>query len=513
MEIVHPYSEDTLASALSNRYTPPDAIKRKSHFTYLKKYLVALNAKTIVIEDEYISKDFLHDYASYYSLCFHTYPKFCKRVHFFSLEFDESLFNKMLEGSNTSIDIPGSYLGFIVVKPIPYTIIGFTLLKVYSNSPTTRQFWGAKKYDVHLFGRELTVESLAFQEQDNILAACATTAIWSMLNKAADFQVCLLKSPSEITKDSGTLSTDGSRLFPNKGLDIRQICQAIYQAGLATEVRQGNILLPKEKSSAPFKKVVSKSFLKKILNAYSPIGIPLILVIAVPRKEGYGLHAITVSGFKQVGPQPVEPSTKISYHSDNIEKFYAHDDQWGPFVRVEWSDEYEIITEWDIDDRRTYVLQIIVPTFPKIRIPYEDIQVIVEGLDRILTTTFGTKTVHDLVWDIKVDYSENYKQELINLDPKVFPDKLLHLKRSLPKFVWIATCYIGEKPALKFVFDATGVTTAMLGLDILSLLPEKIANDVFTFLDKNKSNPSIVNAFSHASSEEYYKFFMDNIKH
>lgn len=174
MEIVHPYSEDTLASALSNRYTPPDAIKRKSHFTYLKKYLVALNAKTIVIEDEYISKDFLHDYASYYSLCFHTYPKFCKRVHFFSLEFDESLFNKMLEGSNTSIDIPGSYLGFIVVKPIPYTIIGFTLLKVYSNSPTTRQFWGAKKYDVHLFGRELTVESLAFQEQDNILAACAT---------------------------------------------------------------------------------------------------------------------------------------------------------------------------------------------------------------------------------------------------------------------------------------------------------------------------------------------------
>lgn len=513
MGIVYPYSEDMLASALSNEHTSPDAIRRKTHFQYLKKYLDEIDAKTIVIEEKYISKDFLHDYASYYSLCFHSYPKFCRRVHFFALEFDESLFDKMLTGNSIPIDIPGGYLGFIVVKPIPYTIIGFTLLKVYSNSPTTRHFWGVKKYDVHLFGKELIVESLAFQEQDSILAACATTAIWSMLNKAADFQVCLLKSPSEITRDSGTLSTDGSRLFPNKGLDIRQICQAIYQSGLATEVRQADKLLPADKLSTPFKKVVSRAFLKKILNAYSSIGIPLILVIAVPRPNDYGFHAITVSGFKQASPKAIPPSPGISYHSDNIEKFYAHDDQWGPFVRIEWFDEYEIITEWDDNDRRTYVLHITVPTFPKIRIPYEDIQIIVEGLDRILTTTFGMNTLYDLVWDIKVDYSENYKQELINLDPAVFPDKLSHLKKSLPKFVWIATCYIGNNPVLKFVFDATGVNTAMLGLDILSLLPEEIANDVFTFLDKNKSNPSIINAFSHASSKEYYKFFMDNIKH
>lgn len=511
MGIVNPYSEDTLAFALSNEHTSPDAIRGKNHFGYLKTYLDDIGAKTIVIEEKYISKDFLHDYASYYSLCFQPYPKFCRRVHFFALEFDESLFDEMLAG-NSSIDIPGSYLGFIVVKPIPYTIIGFTLLKVYSNSPTTRQFWGVKEYDVHLFGKELRVESLAFQEQDSILAACATTAIWSMLNKAADFQVCLLKSPSEITRDSGTLSTDGSRLFPNKGLDIRQICQAIYQSGLATEVRQGDFPLPEGKRLGPFKKVVSRSFLKKILNAYSSIGIPLILVIAVPRSDGYGFHAITVSGFKQAGPEPVEPSTKISYHSDNIEKFYAHDDQWGPFARIEWFDDCELITEWNDGDRRTYVLHVIVPTFPKIRIPYEDIEIIVEGLDRILTTTFGTKTVHDLVWDIKVDYSENYKQQLLDLDPAAFPDKVSHLKQSLPKFVWIATCYIGDKPALKVVFDATGVSKAMLGLDILSLLPDEITNAVFTFLDKNKGNASIVNAFSHPSSIEYYKFFMDNIK-
>ena len=521
---ITPFSEVALADALANDHTSSEVIKTKKHFQYLVQYLgdPEVNAKTIVVEDAYISKDYLHDYASYYSLCFVPYSKLCKRVHFFSLAFSEQEFSNMLEGRQGPMDIPGSYLGFIVVKPIPYTIIGFTLLKVYSNSPGTRLFWGAKKYVVHLYGKQLSVESLAFQEQDTILAACATTAIWSMLNRASDYHICLLKSPSEITKDSGNLSNDGSRLFPNKGLDIRQICQAIYQSGLATEVRQSNVPLPEPPVTDPptpplhptniIKKVVSKEYLKKILNAYSSIGIPLILVVAVPKVVGYGLHAITVSGFKHPGPTPIPPTTKISYHSDNIEKFYAHDDQWGPFVRVEWFSDFEINTPWDRDTRKTYVLQIIVPTFPKIRIPYEDIQIIVEGLDRILTTIFGLKTVFDLVWDIKLDFSENYKKQVADLDPTIFPNKINHLKKSLPKYVWIATCYIGANPVLKFAFDATGVEKAMLGLDILSFLPQEITDDIFSFLDTNKNNSSIVGVFSHPSSNEYYKFFLDNIK-
>lgn len=510
------YSLEALASALSNDHTPPEVIKRKSHFLYLKSYLEhpEVNAKTIVIEDKYISKDYLYDYASYYALCFQDYPRTCKRVHFFALEFDNEMFEAMLDGSKRlPIDIPGSYLGFIVVKPIPFTIIGHTLLKVYSNSPTTRQFWGAKKYDVHLYGRKLQVESLAFQEQDSILAACATTAIWSMLNKASDFHASLLKTPNEITKDSGILSTDGSRLFPNKGLDIRQICQAIYQSGLATEVRQPDAKIPVAPGQVrEIKTAISRTYLKQILNAYSSIGIPIILIIAVPKAIGYGLHAITVSGFKQPDPVPIDPTSKISFHSDNIEKFYAHDDQHGPFVRINWYDDYEIITKWDKGDRRTYVQQIIVPTFPKIRIQYEDIQIIIEGLDRILTTTFGTNTRHDLVWDIKIDFSENYKKLINDLDPVVFPSKLKHLKKNLPKYIWIATCFIGNKPILKVVFDATGVNRAMLGLDIVSFLPTEISNDIHTFLEKNQNNSAIVNTVSHTASNDYYNFFLNNIK-
>ena len=517
MPQVTPFTEDAFASALANEHTSKELVKSKNHFRYFKKYLGEINAKTILIEEGYISKDFLHDYASYYSLCFEKYDKRCKRVHFFALDFDASTFEKMLEGHHVDRDIPGSYLGFIVVKPIPYTLIGYSLLKVYSNSPITRHFWGTKIYEVHLYGWKLKVDSLAFQEQDTVLSACATTAIWTMLSKASDYRLALIKSPNEITKDSGILSHDGSRLFPNKGLDIRQICQAIYLSGLVTEVLQADLILPdnippQRQPLHPFKKVVSKSYLKKILNAYSSIGIPLILVIGVPNGRTYGLHAISVPGFKQSPPAPIATTPAISYWSDNIEKFYAHDDQWGPFVRIEWHNDFEMVTEWNDGTRRTYVLQIVIPTFPKIRISYHDIEVIVLGLDRILTTIFGSSTVQDLVWDIRIDYSERYKQDIIELDPKVFPNKLKHLQMQLPKYVWIVTCYIGDKTALKFVFDATGLSQAMLGLDVLSFLPQEITDSLITFLDANQTNSAVVDVFGHTANEEYYQFFLKSLR-
>ena len=92
--LVKQFSEENLASSLSNKYTPPGIIAQKDHFKYFKDYFSAegLNAKTIVEEETYISKDFLHDHASYYAFCFETYPKFCKRIHFFDNSFDETEF-------------------------------------------------------------------------------------------------------------------------------------------------------------------------------------------------------------------------------------------------------------------------------------------------------------------------------------------------------------------------------------------------------------------------------------
>jgi hypothetical protein len=511
-----PYTEEALAASLSNLYTTADLIKTKNHFNYLSNYFGAdgLNARTILIEEDYISKDFLHDYASYYALCFEKYPKVCRRVHFFDIEVTEADFQSIIlkpEKKKKQADFWEHYVGFVVVKPIPGKIIGYTVLKTYpSNLPTPgRDFWGLREYTIHLFGNEIKFKSLAFQEQDSVLAACATTAIWSMLNKAAvDFHT-ILKSPSQITKDADNVSYDGSRLFPNRGLNVLQICQAIFNSGLVSEVKQANISVKMDKKDY---NVVSNQYLKKIINAYSPIGIPIILVVKVPTGTTQGLHAITVSGFKADPIQAVTPDPNvIHFTSANIDRLYAHDDQWGPFARVNIKNVYELDTPWNEGDPKkpaTLVTHIIVPVYPKIRIAYEDIEAVVLGLDQVLRFFFEKrikKLKADLAWDIKIDYSENFKAQL---KASHLPNakKVAILSKSMPKYLWIATCYIGETPLFSFTFDATNVNNAMLGVNVIAFVDDSVKATLIEFLNLNEE--VLRNLFKHMSS---VKFLVDEL--
>ena len=54
------YSNNSLASALENQYTSAEVISSKNHFIYLTNYLSSsdMATKTIVIEEDHISKDF-----------------------------------------------------------------------------------------------------------------------------------------------------------------------------------------------------------------------------------------------------------------------------------------------------------------------------------------------------------------------------------------------------------------------------------------------------------------------
>jgi hypothetical protein len=159
------YSPDNLANELSNDFTTAERIKGKNHFIYFRDYLSpsGINAKKIVVEELYISKDYLSDYSSYYSLCFENYDKVCKRIHFFGDDFDEEIFKKaLLEKS----DIWEKYLGFIVAKPLPYTVIGITVLKQYPDiAGQNRVFFGVREYSIHIFGKECHFNSLAFQNR------------------------------------------------------------------------------------------------------------------------------------------------------------------------------------------------------------------------------------------------------------------------------------------------------------------------------------------------------------
>src|SRR5207248_5758807 len=106
---------------------PLEAVQAREHLTYFEEYLGHLKPATILVEREYVDLDFLEDFAGYYAQCFSPYPSKCSRLHCFSVGFSEADFADRLKGAPSALTGEGlaaSYLGYVVVKPLPRTAIG-----------------------------------------------------------------------------------------------------------------------------------------------------------------------------------------------------------------------------------------------------------------------------------------------------------------------------------------------------------------------------------------------------
>ena len=242
---VLPYTQRGFISLLSEVSTSTDTIvSSKQHASYLFNYLDSIGAKTIVLESRYIDHDYLEDYAGYYVRCFNRYRRTTSRLHFFSNEFNSNQFKRVVEGgpsSRLTNKLTQGYLGFIVVKPLPQTIIGRSCLKTYPTDAGRRNFPTLHTYCANLFGIPLTVESLAYQEQDSVVAACATSALWSVFQGSGKIFHHPIPSPVEITK-SGSLHIPDNRASGNlphetrglhhSGLTATQMAHAVRAVGI-----------------------------------------------------------------------------------------------------------------------------------------------------------------------------------------------------------------------------------------------------------------------------------------
>ena len=166
-------------------------IQRNIHKTHLFRYLLnylkfhenGLQVKTIVKEYNYTCLNFLEDYANYYARCYTPYEKHCKRIHFFQETFDENVFfEEMLKNDNHNHW--GTYVGCIVIKPLPSGIFGITYLRPYENSKEkNRHYTCLTKKTINLFGHDCPITTMPFKEQDGAVGACASTALWVAFQK------------------------------------------------------------------------------------------------------------------------------------------------------------------------------------------------------------------------------------------------------------------------------------------------------------------------------------------
>src|SRR2546425_3441988 len=117
-----PFTEDLTAVVPA----PPGLIEGSwppRQLLYLGNYLERLGCRTIVWESHYIDRDYIHDMALFYSRSLRGYPNHCQRLHFFTTEFSDEGWHRMLETARRSRPngvqgrLQKAYLGFCVIRP------------------------------------------------------------------------------------------------------------------------------------------------------------------------------------------------------------------------------------------------------------------------------------------------------------------------------------------------------------------------------------------------------------
>lgn len=472
---VHSYTISELKSLLANRKTTTlGIIDKKAHSAYLDDYLKELCAKTILVENNYIDRDFLEDYSGYYVRCFQPYISRCTRLHFFNLDFSDKDFENLLKKDESPLSkdiLDLAYLGFIIVKPLPQTTIGRTCLKTYTTGTTQRFFPVTRKYKVHLFGINLKIESLAFQEQDSVVAACATSALWSVFHRTGTLFHHAIPSPLEITKSAASNVPMSTRILPNTdGLNFYQMANAIRSVRLEPFVIN----------------VEDEYVLKNTLYTYLHATIPMILSVSLfeVAKKGnrlvanklIGKHAVAITGYNLGLEKPVPyGATGFLNKASRINKIYVHDDQIGPFARmifdnrqVSLSDhnndfiEYDSLgTSWSKGKARAIPKDVLIPLYHKIRISLYVIHREVIIFDSFFETLRGQGFFPHLLqrqeWDISLISLHNLKKKLFDsteLDGEYLKNILIE---NMPRFLWRATATYDNNKIIDLLFDATDI--------------------------------------------------------
>jgi hypothetical protein len=462
--------EDITRELIQIEFIRPIPTSKNSHFKYFKEYFKKRNVQTVVLEYPYIDKDYLEDYARYYVKSFKEYKKSCVRLHLFKkISFTEHELKNLLIGIPGKINdslLINNYLGFIVLKPIPLTLIGRTCLKTYPDGQG-RQYPITRTYTAHLSGLALTVESLAFQEQDSNVSACATNALWSAFQGTGILFHHVIPSPVEITEDATRLLPLANRTFPNKGLSSEQMAHAIRKVGLEPVVL----------------KFKNFDLLKATVYAFLKGGIPIVLGIRLHDKEKkivktVGEHAVTITGFKTAkrrieefdidGIEAKRYAEKFYLYSSHINKIFVHDDQLGPFARMEFDNKnspeektkniISLSTSWstlynDYTEVRAEPLVEIIPLYHKIRIPFYSILRTSIRFSSIVTSL--PKITDKIEWEIYVTTVVKFKKDIRDSHVLEPSEKERVLYKPMPKYLWLANARIKNLLNFQLVFDAT----------------------------------------------------------
>jgi hypothetical protein len=297
---------------------------------YLWSYLSSLRAGVFLTEAEYIDRHYLDDYTTFYAQSFRPPPVQTRRVHFFAglgaadLERRVSEFYGAANDRKRQVEdeLAEAYLGFVVLRPLDGAPIGRTVLRTYPEDGR-RQYTVVRPYRVHVGGLCLSIDGLAYQQQDKGAAVCASTALWSALQKVAQLSGHRTPTPSAIT------AAAKSPFAASHGLNDAEMAAALATLGYSAEY---------------FSPGENIALFKAKLATYLRSHLPVVLLLSGPVDDSGSSvcagHAVTVTGYAEpssavlVGA-PIDGLDPLVMRDGALEILYVHDDNLGSHAHYE----------------------------------------------------------------------------------------------------------------------------------------------------------------------------------
>ncbi len=456
------FTAAALLTEIQSASRAPAKVEPTTQARYLGSYLsnAEAGARTMLMEAPYVDRHFLEEYSRYYATALRAPPPQATRIHFLNTSLtDDDFVALVLEAAEDGYEevcakLNAWYLGFAVIRPLPSAPIGRTLLATYHSELADRHYaLPSRSYDVHLAGLALSVKAVPFQQQEQAVGACATTAVWSALARVMRTDGGRAPTPFAVT-EAATKHYLSDRAFPAaSGLDTKQMLEAIRQFGY---------------SPAYLEATGDYGVFWLCVKTYVRSGIPVILEIHYDGDNQH--HAVTVVGYRESDEE--EPAVELkdqvteglALRSKGLTRLFLHDDRLGPYARAKFSRGPKkfpqmayIPTGYEEFKRDADILAAIVPLYPKLRLSALDLVGFAGQLLPLMRYIVGPKYREKLTVEMRFTMSGAYLRYL--LESPVESSRAANFARQarLPRYVAVISFCIDDEFCVDVLCDTTDI--------------------------------------------------------
>lgn len=415
----------------------------------------------MLVESPYVDRHYLQEFVGYYATRLTPPPHHTTRIHFFSTAYTQAEWKDLLvraldEPAAVEAELESVYVGYVVVRPIATCPIGRTLLRPYEDHPSRSYEPARTRHGVHLAGLTLHVAALPFQQQDEGLGACATTALWTLLARVLRADGGRAVTPLDVAAAAHGGQPHGGVLAASEGLDLDAMLRAIRGFGYVTRY---------------FRVGDDAAMFALLVKIYLRSGVPVILRYFV----GGVLHAVAAVGYRESDDEEAAEDLPIALGDESIgvrglTRLYVHDDRLGPYARVVliWrlntDGELELRIRFDPREHgfqgfeeELVILDAVVGLYPKLRLTAQQLVGYVAEFFPIVRTLTAIERRAELRVEPYFEQGGDYLARLARVLKDTDRNVEIRSAAFLSRYVGVLRFYVGEEWTCDFVLDTTDV--------------------------------------------------------